>query len=117
MTIQESETYQTSLALGEYRRYSFAEWQRFAGNLKERAKTCRNQIIDRMRETALQAGLDPQIAGLHAHNAMCSFHSGHPWPECDYSLVRRVLWLEEQSFVPERLAARIIERAWQRVAN
>jgi hypothetical protein len=110
-----TEVYQTSFA--SFGRKSYSEWQAFSRNIRERARVTRNQIIDRMQETAQLAGLDPQMAGLHAHNAMCGFETGHPWHECDYSLVRKVLWLEQRSFEPERLASRIIDRAWKEVTR
>lgn len=94
---------------------TFQQWQEFSRNIRDRAQACRNLILDDMRRTARAAGLDPNIAGLHAHNAMCSFRTGNPWKECDYSLVRRTLWLEQRSFEPERLASRIIDRAWESV--
>lgn len=62
--------------------------------LEGRADRYREMVQARIRQTALEAGIDPSMYTLHANNAMCSFNSGHPWPGVNYSLVRKVRWLE-----------------------
>lgn len=94
---------------------TFAQWQGFARAVDERALRIRNMIIERGRDAAELAGL-PRDMGFHlAHNAMASFKSGNPWRELDYSFVRKVLYIEKQSYQPCRMAERIIGRAWKTV--
>ena len=64
-------------------------------------------VVARMRAAAAATGLDPNIPSAHAHNAMCSLHDGCPWRDVDYSLVRRVLWLERNV---EPRAHRLVRR-------
>lgn len=92
---------------------TFDQWRAQAQSLNQRADKVRSMIVARARKTALDAGLDPAIFSLHAHNAMCGFHNGRPWPEVNYSLVRRVQWLESKSWEPSRIAERIIDRKWR----
>ena len=46
---------------------------------------------ERARRLCLEAGLDPGALGVHPHNAMAAFSSGHPWPGVNYSKVRACL--------------------------
>jgi hypothetical protein len=95
---------------------TFAEWQTRYSALRQRTERLSALIVRRARQTAQQAGLDPSIPFLHAHNALCGRHYGHPWPEVDYSLCRKVLWLEQRSFEPSRLLERIGARLWARTS-
>jgi hypothetical protein len=91
------------------------QWQALASKVHQQVARI-DAMVDRdARNTARRAGLDSQICYLHAHNAMCSFDAGRPWPECDYSLVRRVLWLEGRRFDASRKGDRIIARAFNRL--
>lgn len=94
---------------------TLTEWQAFARDIKARADRIDRMIVERARRVAAEAGLDPAIAFLHAHNALVSAHYGQPWPGIDYSLARKVRWLERQSWEPGRIADRIVVRAFQRV--
>ena len=76
------------------------------GELWDRVDRLHRAIVARARRVARQAGLDPSMPFLHAHNALVSFHYGHPWPEVDYDLVRKVRWLEDRSWRPYRLLER-----------
>ena len=95
----------------------FAKWQAFSAQVRQHVKNTESMIDRDLRKTALKAGLDPQIASLHAHNALCGLNTGHPWHECDYSLVRRVLWLEQRGFRVSRLGDRIVNRAYRTLAR
>lgn len=94
---------------------TFAQWQGFAQAVDERALRIRDMIVERGRDVAEKAGL-PRDAVFHmAHNAMASFNGGNPWRELNYSFIRQVLYIEEQSYRPYRIAQRIITRAWKKV--
>lgn len=82
--------------------------------LNKRADKVREMVIARARVACKDAGLDPQLLGIHPHNAMCSLSVGRPWPNVDYSLVRKCIWLQGRSFEASRIAGRIIDRAWRR---
>lgn len=62
--------------------------------LKARADRVSRMVTERMKKLCREAGLDPSLLGIHPHNAMCSFEHGKPWPDVDYSKVRKILWLE-----------------------
>lgn len=81
--------------------------------MKERADRIANMIRDRARETCAAAGLDPNLLGIHPHNAMVSLHYGKPWPEVNYSLCRKTLWLLEKQWV----AHQIVEQWYRRQPN
>jgi len=80
------------------------------GTLRQRADQLSRTIVDRARLVARQAGLDPNMPFLHAHNAMCGLEFGRPWKGVDYSLCRKVLWLEQRSFRPHRLLDSLYRR-------
>ena len=96
---------------------ALAEYQKFAQHIRKHAQNAKNMILDDMVRTARLAGIDSSIAGLHAHNAMCALADGKPWREVNYSLVRRVLYLEKKSFRPEELADRIMLREYSKLAE
>lgn len=103
-------------SISEWQR-ELACWQKFSAHIRLHVENTEALIGRDLRETARRAGLDPQIATLHAHNSICSFNSGHPWREVDYSLARRVLFLEQRMFQVSRLGNRIVERAYRRMAR
>ena len=83
-------------------RWSYAEAEKHAQAITD-ARTAR------IRKVARQAGLDPDYHP-HAHNAMCSYNQGRPWPGVDYSLVRKVLWLQSHQFDAYRVLDRYRRR-------
>lgn len=93
----------------------YPEFQAYAARVRTIADRAHRLIDREARITAQRAGLDPQIAYLHAHNALCGLEYGKPWPEVDYSLARRVLWLERKAWEPSRLADSIVRRALTRI--
>ena len=96
---------------------TFSEWQTMARQTKERADRITAMMMDDARATATAAGLDGSIIGIHVHNALVSLAAGKPWPEVNYKLARRAAWLMERSYLPHRIADRIVSRAWARVAR
>lgn len=95
---------------------AYDAFQKEVQAIDARAKRLADRIIADARRTARAAGLSPEMPFLHAHNAMCSFEAGKPWPEVNYSLARKVLWLEQKSFEPSRLASALYKRAFNRYA-
>lgn len=83
-------------------------------SIRDRANRLEASIRDQARQTCKAAGLDPNLLGIHPHNAMVSFEHGQPWTGVDYSLVRKTLWLMDRAFDPTRVADRIIGRLWAR---
>lgn len=88
---------------------SLSDWKAQYARVAAIAERVANMRRDRARAACKAAGLDPELLGIHPHNAMVSFNSGKPWREIDYSLVRKTLWLIEQSYLPSRLVT-----AWDR---
>jgi hypothetical protein len=76
------------------------------GEVRERVERLSRAIVARARGVARQAGLDPSMPFLHAHNALVSLDHGRPWPEVDYELVRKVQSLERRSWEPYRILER-----------
>ena len=73
---------------------------------RERADRISNAVNSRARKACQDAGLDPNLLGIHPHNAMVSYNAGKPWPEVDYSKVRLCLRLLDKQFD----AGRILDR-------
>lgn len=86
-------------------------------NAMERADRISKEIITRAKKAALDAGLDPNLLGIHPHNAMCSFNQGHPWPNVDYSKVRLCLRLIERSYVPSSIVSRWCDRVHEQMGH
>ena len=71
-------------------RWSYTETKRHVENIYK-------MRWHRMRRLSVQAGLDPDLLGIHPHNAMCGYHDGKPWRGVDYSLVRKIMWLDRKN--------------------
>ena len=95
----------------------WSEYTELSVRLHARADALTRTIISDARRTCQAAGLDPQLLGIHPYNAMCGLEYGHPWPDVDYSLVRRTLYLINRSYEPNRIVSRILDRAFQRVVR
>lgn len=93
----------------------FNAWRERANANTARAKRIADAIRDRARALSAEAGLDPNLLGIHPHNAMVSYSAGHPWAGVDYAKVRRVLWLIDRAFEPTRVADRLNARLWNRM--
>lgn len=95
---------------------TFAQWQQLAQIVNSRAERIRRMIDREIRRTGEAAGLGRECPAHLAHNALCGLENGKPWPEVNYSLARRVLWLSNtRQWEPGRLAESILARAWKRV--
>lgn len=57
----------------------------------------------------IEAKPDSRLCMCHMHNSLVSFDNGKPWPEINYSLMRKARWLCEKSFEPSRIVS-----AWYR---
>ena len=96
---------------------TYSEWQKYAERIHGRADMLSRSIVDRARMEATAGGLDGSIPFLTASNCLASA-PGTGWAaQSTHKVARRVLFLEEQSFLPGRLASRILDRAWHKVAR
>ncbi len=91
-------------------REEFTRWQIRARRIRCRADRVTASVVARARRTARDAGLDPAMPFLHAHNAVVSADQGAPWRNVDYILARRVLALERRSWIPSSIVQRWHER-------
>jgi hypothetical protein len=92
---------------------TLSEWATQYRALQARAEAVNRMVDERIRQLAQRAGLDRSIAGIHIHNALMGLHYGKPWPNVDYSLVRKARWLEETKlFAATRLVSRWADRIW-----
>jgi hypothetical protein len=101
------------MAKANYGTMTFAEYQAFSRNLRARAERLSKQLREQARdigERELGSGRD--MAFMAAHN----WH-GQSWmtPEKNRA-ARLILWLQEQSFQPSRMADKILGRAWLKVS-
>ena len=94
---------------------TYAEWQALAARTDAAVKRIEAMKDKEIRQTATAAGISADIWPIHSHNAAVSAHYGHPWPEVNYKLLRRVLWLESHLFDASRLRERILARAWNQI--
>lgn len=65
----------------------------------------------RARKVCAEAGLDPDLLGIHPHNAMCSYEAGKPWPGINYSKVRLCLRIQRSMWDSSRIVERFYARA------
>ena len=92
------------------------QWQREYGRRREMVERFQKLVNARARKLAREAGLDPSIAGLHAHNALVSLEYGQPWPEVDYRKARKVNWLlSDYIWRASRVLERWSNRVWPSV--
>lgn len=63
--------------------------------LHARARRIDEMVTSRCRKLAKEAGIDPSIFTLHAHNALVSLSQGKPWPGVNYAKVKRIKYLEQ----------------------
>lgn len=74
------------------------------------ARRVADMRLERARQVCREAGLDPQLLGVHPHNAMCSFEQGRPWKGIDYSKVRLCIRLLNRQFDGNRIVDRYYTR-------
>ena len=89
------------------------EWSTKYARLRAIADRVIQMRTDRARLVCKQSGLDPSLLGIHPHNAMCSWNSGHPWPGIDYKLVRKCLWLLNTAYEASKVVTKWDRRVRQ----
>lgn len=62
--------------------------------IKDAANRIGQMRHDRLVKMCKQAGLSPDLLGIHPHNAMCGYHAGKPWKDVDYSVCKKLDWLQ-----------------------
>jgi len=83
-------------------RWSFTEAKKHAGEIV-RMQT------EKRRRLCILAGIDPDYIP-HAHNALISYAQGRPWPNVNYSLVRKIRRLDDHMFDANRILERYVRR-------
>lgn len=78
--------------------------------LRNRCAIIAKMRNDHARQLCKDAGLDPQLLGIHPHNAMCSFHDGKPWPNVNYSKVRACIRELNREFEASAILDRLYKR-------
>jgi len=85
---------------------SHSEWVQRYSKLKGIADRVHAMIRDRAVKACKQAGLCPDLLGIHPHNAMVSYESGKPWAEVDYQYCRLTLHLLDKQFEPYHIVSK-----------
>lgn len=57
--------------------------------LNERSNKLYESRLARAKALCKASGLDPELLGIHPHNATVSRNNGKPWPGVDYALVAK----------------------------
>lgn len=95
------------------RQEQFLDIQTKSAQFHKRARRVHDMIVERARQAARQANLDPNLLGIHPHNAMVSFRNGKPWKGVNYHYCRLSLHLQEKSWEPMRLYDQYATRLWK----
>lgn len=66
--------------------------------------------IERAREACRLAGLDPNLLGIHPHNAMCAYTQGQSWQDVNYHYVRLCLRMLKSATEGHRIVDRWLNR-------
>jgi hypothetical protein len=66
---------------------TFDEWRKRYIQRKEVATAISHRRNNRARRLCSESGLDPNLLGIHPHNATVSRDTGNPWPGIDYAKV------------------------------
>jgi hypothetical protein len=75
-----------------------AEWQKAYADLKMLAGMMSRIFNDLARHISADAGLSPDLLGIHPHNALVSRDAGQPWAEVDYNRAQAVKDLLDHEF-------------------
>lgn len=78
--------------------------------LKDRCDRIAQMRNNTARRLCKEAGLDPNLLGIHPHNAMCGYRAGKPWREVDYSKVRACIRELSREFDAHRILDRLYAR-------
>lgn len=81
---------------------SLDEWKETYLKLDDLRNQWQRVINDQARKLSADAGLDPNLLGVHPHNAMVAYNAGNPWPNVDYDRVKMVQKLLEIQFDTSR---------------
>jgi hypothetical protein len=68
--------------------YNLEQWRDQYHRLKSLADEMSQLLNDEARRMCADAGLSPDLLGIHPHNAMCGLEHGRPWEGVDYNRVR-----------------------------
>lgn len=79
----------------------FTEWYKKITHMTAIADRIHDMRLRRLKQMCKAAGLDPTMLGIHLHNAMVSYNQGHPWPEVDYTICKKVDYLEKSGWLWE----------------
>lgn len=85
---------------------SHDEWLTRYTRLRTIAERVQRMRNDRARQACRDAGLDPNLLGIHPHNAMCAYNAGKPWRDVNYSKVRLCLRLLRTEFEASEIVSR-----------
>jgi hypothetical protein len=77
--------------------------------IKARADRITQMRNDRLRKMCKDAGLSPDLLGIHPHNAMCDYPN-NPWPEVNYTICKKLDWLQRTGW--EFQASRIVSKLY-----
>jgi hypothetical protein len=85
------------------------------GRYRYQALRAMAERIDRARTNnarrlCAESGLDPQLLGIHPHNAMIDYRAGRPWQGVNYHLVRACMREMDRSFEGHRILDRMYHR-------
>lgn len=79
------------------------EWKAAYNDLKLHAEKMGHIMNGLARRISGDAGLDPNLLGVHPHNAMVGKEGGQPWEGVDYNRVQVVLDLLAHQFDANRM--------------
>ncbi len=79
------------------------EWRKAHNDLQMHAKAMSGIMNDLARRISGDAGLDPNLLGIHPNNAMAGKEHGQPWEGVDYNRVQVVLDLLAHEFDANRM--------------
>lgn len=89
---------------------SSSEWKNKYRAYRSIADSIYKSRITRAREVCRQAGLDPELLGIHPHNAMIAYELGTPWQDVDYHYVRLCIRLLESASEGHHIVDRWLSR-------
>jgi hypothetical protein len=83
--------------------YTLGQWRSRYHWLKYHAEQMSRVLNDEARQMCADAGLSPDLLGIHPHNAMYGLEGGQPWEGVDYNRVRICLDLLRIQFDAHRV--------------
>lgn len=72
---------------------TLSEWREAIKTLKQRVEKLERRYTLQAQKLCKEAGLDPNLLGIHPHNAMVSYEEGKPWKNIDYKKVKKCLYI------------------------